>query len=415
MTYEQASHWLLNDLVFFQQQGSKAYKPGLERITALCAYLGNPQAQFKSIHIAGTNGKGSTAHMLSAVLQAHNLKVGLHTSPHLLSFGERNKINGENTQKEFITDFVAQHKDFIQRLGCSFFEVAVAMGFSYFAQEKVDVAIIETGLGGRLDATNIIQPEMAIITNIALEHTAILGNTLSQIAYEKAGIIKPQTPIIIGEYLPEIKPVFEQRAKELGAPIIWAQEQSSHHFSTDLLGKYQAKNLQTLSAVLPIVEEKIIPLNNEKISWALQNVAEITNFMGRWQQLGKQPLCIADTAHNPAGFQEIVFQIEQNSAPKKYIILGFVADKDVSQILALLPQEPNFEYIFTQAEVERKMPIEELRRKVPSGLHKSFFETTAQAIKYALMKAKSEDFIFIGGSNFIVSEALAFFNMTHRH
>uniref|UniRef100_UPI0039A6FAAA bifunctional folylpolyglutamate synthase/dihydrofolate synthase n=1 Tax=Ornithobacterium rhinotracheale TaxID=28251 RepID=UPI0039A6FAAA len=409
MTYEQASHWLLNDLVFFQQQGSKAYKPGLERITVLCAYLGNPQSQFKSIHIAGTNGKGSTAHMLSAVLQAHNLKVGLHTSPHLLSFGERNKINGENTQKEFITDFVAQHKDFIQSLGCSFFEVAVAMGFSYFVQEKVDVAIIETGLGGRLDATNIIQPEFSIITNIALEHTAILGDTLAKIAFEKAGIIKPKTPIIIGEYLPETKPVFEQKAQELNATIIWAQNLPKNDFSTDLLGKYQAKNLQTLSATLPLIHEKIVALNHEKTKFALNHVAEISHFMGRWQQLLDKPLCITDTAHNPAGFKEIANQIEKIKAPKKYIILGFVADKDVSQILKLLPKKSNFEYFFTQANVERKMPIEILKNLISDDFKASFFESTELALKHALKIAQNDDFIFIGGSNFIVSEALAFF------
>ncbi|MGV4529177.1 bifunctional folylpolyglutamate synthase/dihydrofolate synthase [Ornithobacterium rhinotracheale] len=409
MTYEQASHWLLNDLIFFQQQGSKAYKPGLERVTGLCAHLGNPQNQFKSIHIAGTNGKGSTAHMLSSALQTHGLKVGLHTSPHLLNFGERNKINGENTQKTFITDFVSENKDFIKELGCSFFEVAVAMGFSYFAKEQVDVAIIETGLGGRLDATNIIHPEFSIITNIALEHTAILGDTLAKIAFEKAGIIKPKTPIIIGEYLPETKPVFEQKAQELNAPIIWAQNLPKNDFSTDLLGKYQAKNLQTLSATLPLIHEKIVALNHEKTKFALNHVAEISHFMGRWQQLLDKPLCITDTAHNPAGFEEIANQIEKIKAPKKYMILGFVADKDVSQILKLLPKNSNFEYFFTQANVERKMPIEILKNLISDDFKASFFESTELALKHALKIAQNDDFIFIGGSNFIVSEALAFF------
>ncbi|MRJ09980.1 bifunctional folylpolyglutamate synthase/dihydrofolate synthase [Ornithobacterium rhinotracheale] len=409
MTYEQASHWLLNDLVFFQQQGSTAYKPGFERITALCAHLGNPQNQFKSIHIAGTNGKGSTAHMLSAILQTHDLKVGLHTSPHLLDFGERNKINGENTKKAFITNFVSENKDFIKNLGCSFFEVAVAMGFSYFAKEKVDVAIIETGLGGILDATNIIQPEFSIITNIALEHMAILGDTLAKIAFEKAGIIKPKTPIIIGEYLPETKPVFEQKAQELNAPIIWAQNLPKNDFSTDLLGKYQRKNLQTVQATLMLIDEKIVKLNNEKTRFALNHVAEITRFMGRWQQLLDQPLCITDTAHNPAGFEEIATQIKKIKAEKKYIILGFVADKDVSQILKLLPKKSNFNYFFTQAKVERKMPIETLKNLISNDFQASFFDSTEQAIQQALKKAQNNDFIFIGGSNFIVSEALECF------
>lgn len=409
MTYEQASHWLLNDLVFFQQQGSKAYKPGLERITELCQHLGNPQNQFKSIHIAGTNGKGSTAHMLSAILQAHGLRVGLHTSPHLLDFGERNKINGKNTKKSFITDFVSKNKEFIQDLGCSFFEVAVAMGFSYFANEQVDIAIIETGLGGRLDATNIIQPEFSIITNIAIEHSAILGDTLAKIALEKAGIIKPRKPIIIGEFLPETKPVFEQKAKELNAPIIYAQNLPENDFSTDLLGKYQAKNLQTISAILPFINEKILTLNNEKTRFALNHVAEITQFMGRWQTLLTKPLCITDTAHNPAGFREIAMQIEKIKADKKYIILGFVADKDVSQILKLLPKKPHFTYFFTQANVERKMPIEILKDLISDDFKASFFESTEIALKHALKLAKNEDFIFIGGSNFIVSETLEFF------
>ncbi|MBV7440317.1 bifunctional folylpolyglutamate synthase/dihydrofolate synthase [Weeksellaceae bacterium TAE3-ERU29] len=407
MTYNQAVSWLYNDLPFFQLQGAKAYNPGLDRIKKLCEILGNPQDKFKTIHIAGTNGKGSTSHMLSAVFQSYGFKVGLHTSPHLLEFEERNRINGKNTEKEFVRQFIEQNKQIITDLKCSFFEFAVALGFSYFAHKKVDIAIIETGLGGRLDATNIINPELSVITNIALEHTAILGDTLEKIAFEKAGIIKNNKPVVIGEFLPETKSVFFNIAKEKNAEIYFANQGKSPVYTTDLLGSYQAKNLKTVEKVLEVLSTQF-EFNKEKIQEGLNNVTQLTGLRGRWEVLQENPLIITDTAHNPAGIASIIKQIEKIKAEKKIIILGFVSDKDVKSILKLFPKDA--EYYFTQPNNDRKFKIEDLKNIVPKNLNSKYFESVQKAIEEAQKNTSENDFIFIGGSNFIVSEGLSFFN-----
>lgn len=407
MTYTEATHWLIEELPFFQQQGATAYRPGLERITSLCSALGNPQSQLKTIHIAGTNGKGSTAHMLAAIFQNHGWKVGLHTSPHLLDFGERNRINGKNTDKFFVTNFIAQHQSLIKELGCSYFEVAVALGLSYFATQKVDIAIIETGLGGRFDATNIIKPELSIITNIALEHTAILGNTLAKIAYEKGGIIKEEVPVIIGESNEDTLPIFKEIAEEKNALLYAVKFNEAPLFKTDLKGLYQKKNIKIIEKAIEVLRLKGITLSHEKIEQALKQTAKVTGLRGRWETLSTTPLVVADTAHNPAGIQEVVQQINNLPLQSKHLVLGFVKDKAIDEILALLPQGEDFHYYFTQPGTERQFPIEALQKKVPQGLSSQFFPSVIEALNVAKKDCPEEGFIFIGGSNFVVAEVLA--------
>jgi len=389
----------------FQRVGISAYKINLDNIIQFCNYLGNPQNTFKTIHVAGTNGKGSTSHMLASVLQESGYKVGLHTSPHLKYFGERSRINGVSMPKSFIIDFVNKHKEFIAQSGASFFEVAVAMGFVYFAEEKVDIAVIETGLGGRLDSTNIISPEISVITNIGLDHTAILGNSLEEIAREKAGIIKLNTPVIIGEYLPETKKVFQDIARLKHADIFFVQDLNAPEYSSDLKGIYQIKNAKTASMSLRVLRALGWSISEEQIRKGLLKVVENTNLRGRWDVLQEKPLIIADTAHNADGINQIIQQIAQTSYKQLHLVLGFASDKDVSTILKKFPTDA--QYYFCSPNVPRRMEIETLKTFIPSTLDNvSYHSSVPEALEKAKAAAGLEDLIYVGGSTFVVAEVV---------
>lgn len=403
MTYAKAIDFLYNDLPVYQHAGVVAYKPSLKNIIELCEALKNPQNQWKSVHIAGTNGKGSTAHMLSSVLQTAGYKVGLHTSPHLVSFTERNKINGVEMSESFVATFVKKNLSLIKNFQASFFEVVVAMGFDYFAQEKVDIAIIETGLGGRLDATNIINPEVSVITNVGLDHVNILGESLEQIAQEKAGIIKPYTPIVIGEKREQLIEIFQSVAREKKAETYFPLDLPSK-IDLDLKGIYQKENAKTVLAALEILNQKGFSTTPENISKGLENVMKNTGLQGRWQVVQKKPYMVLDTAHNADGFKQIQKQLEIFKGLKKFFILGFVADKNVKEILTYLPQ--NATYFFCEPNIPRALNLMELKKIVPSGIEAYYFNNLEKAFSAAEKIANTEDFIYIGGSNFIVGEFL---------
>lgn len=403
MTYAKAIDFLYNDLPVYQHAGVVAYKPSLKNIIELCEALKNPQNQWKSVHIAGTNGKGSTAHMLSSVLQTAGYKVGLHTSPHLVSFTERNKINGVEMSESFVATFVKKNLSLIKNLQASFFEVVVAMGFDYFAQEKVDIAIIETGLGGRLDATNIINPEVSVITNVGLDHVNILGESLEQIAQEKAGIIKPYTPIVIGEKREQLIEIFQSVAREKKAETYFPLDLPSK-IDLDLKGIYQKENAKTVLAALEILNQKGFSTTPENISKGLENVMKNTGLQGRWQVVQKKPYMVLDTAHNADGFKQIQKQLEIFKGLKKFFVLGFVADKNVKEILTYLPQ--NATYFFCEPNIPRALNLMELKKIVPSGIEAYYFNNLEKAFSVAEKIANAEDFIYIGGSNFIVGEFL---------
>ncbi|MGI9526160.1 MAG: bifunctional folylpolyglutamate synthase/dihydrofolate synthase [Weeksellaceae bacterium] len=404
MNYEESIEWLFQQLPIYQKIGKTAYKDNLNNITALCEHLGNPQNTFKSIHVAGTNGKGSTSHMIASILQESGYKTGLHTSPHLLDFRERTRVNGEIMGEDFVKLFIREHKEFIESLHASFFEVSVAMAFQYFADNKIDIAVIETGLGGRLDATNIINPELSIITNVGLDHTAILGETLQDIALEKAGIIKDLTPVIIGEYEEDIKDEFEHKAKIHEAPIYFGQEMDLPFYDTDLKGTYQKLNTRTAAAASKILQKQGWTISDENIANGLKHVVQNTGLRGRWDILQQNPLIVADTAHNAAGIKHVVEQIQSTKHDQLHLVLGFVNDKDVNSILNLLPEDAV--YYFAAPNIPRKMEIASLQNLVKRGLKAHYFNSVPEALNQAKKDAKPEDFIYIGGSTFVVAEAL---------
>ncbi|WP_322971051.1 folylpolyglutamate synthase/dihydrofolate synthase family protein [Faecalibacter sp. LW9] len=404
-TYQETIDWLFSNLPMFQRVGASAMKKDLTNITALCEYLGNPQQKFKSIHIAGTNGKGSTSHMLASILQEAGYKVGLTTSPHLKDFRERIRINGMMCEEEFIVDFVAQHEQKILDQGASFFEIAIAMGFEYFAQQQVDIAVIETGLGGRLDSTNIILPELSVITNIALEHTQFLGDTLAQIAFEKAGIIKSNTPVVIGETTMETKKVFSEIAAQRHSEIIFAEEKFFQDLPSDLIGSYQVKNKRTVLTAIEQLQKQGWKISEENIKNGLLNVVKNTNLRGRWDVLGQHPLIVADTAHNPHGLIEVANQINEQAYNHLHLVLGFVNDKDVQQSLSFFPKMAT--YYFCEPDVPRRLPIDELRMVVPKELKDiHYFDSVEKALTAAKAAAEGNDMIYIGGSTFVVAEVL---------
>ena len=424
MTYPQAIQYLYDRLPVFHHIGGEAYKPGLANTIRLLDALGNPQETYKTIHIAGTNGKGSVSHMLAAVLQRAGYRVGLYTSPHLVDFGERIRIDGEMIAPSYVCRFVESHKDLIEEVQPSFFEVTMAMAFDYFAARQVDVAVIEVGLGGRLDSTNIIRPELSVITNISFDHTAFLGNTLAMIAAEKAGIIKPRTPVVIGESLPETRPVFVAKAQEMHAPIIFAEEQvriASHRHVADklqvvtdtgatcqvgLTGIYQLKNIATTLTALHVLRQNpAFQLSDEALREGLDRVVELTGLQGRWQTVRRHPRVVLDTGHNVAGIENVVRQLREQTCRTLRIVIGMVSDKDIDTVLTLLPHEAV--YYFTQARTARALPAAILQAKAASNhLHGTGYSTVAQAVQAALHDAAPDDFVFIGGSNFVVGEAL---------
>lgn len=428
MNYAETTNWMFNKFPMYQKIGASAYKPDLGNIKELLDFLGNPQNSFKTVHVAGTNGKGTVSHTLASIFQECGYKTGLYTSPHLLDFRERIRINGKMIPEQNVIDFIGDNKEKFEEMQLSFFEMATGMAFDFFAKEKVDIAIIEVGLGGRLDSTNVINPELNIITNISLDHVNMLGNTLAEIAVEKAGIIKPNTPVVIGETQPETKDVFIKKAQECKAPIFFADQivdcDKIHIESLDyqkfdiwkdnelyleavefpLLGYYQKKNLAT---VICAVEQLKAKFNIEKknVINGLEFVVKNTNLMGRWQILSRQPLVIADTGHNVGGIKEIVMQLSDMTFRKLHFVLGCVNDKDIDGILHLLPHYAD--YYFCKADIPRGLDANILADKaLEAGLRGKVYESVQQAYNSALNNAHFDDVVFIGGSNFTVAEVI---------
>ena len=402
MTYTETLDWLWAHLPMYQEKGRAAFRGKLDNILLLCDHLGNPQEKFPTIHIAGTNGKGSSSHAIASVLQEAGYKVGLYTSPHLKDFRERIKINGENIPQEAVTRFVKDNKDFMEGENLSFFEVTVGMAFDYFSQQKVDIAVIEVGLGGRLDSTNIITPIVSLITNIGKDHTEILGNTLPEIAKEKAGIIKPYIPVVISEYHKETAPVFEQIAKERKAPIYFANTLETS-YTMDLKGDYQSKNIKGILQTLRILQEKGWHITEENIQQGLSHIVRNTHLMGRWQVLGDTPKVVCDTAHNAHGFTEIFSQLEKEKYATLRMVIGFVKEKDLEAILPLFPK--NAVYYFCMPKIDRGLNADILQKKAKTyNLIGEAFSTVRAAFEQACKEAAKEDFIYVGGSTFVVAE-----------
>lgn len=428
MNYADTTNWMFNQLPMYQLVGATAYKADLHNTIELLNILDNPQDKFRTIHVAGTNGKGTTSHTLASIFQEHGFKTGLYTSPHLHDYRERIRINGNMIPEQNVIDFVAEHKEQMEKMQLSFFEMATGMAFDYFAKEKVDIAIIEVGMGGRLDCTNVIRPEISIITQISMDHTHFLGDTLEKIAVEKAGIIKAGTPVVIGETQPEIEHVFRGKAKEGDSPIFFADQifdcdkvhvDSLEYQEFDiwknselymeaakypLLGYYQKKNIATIMCAIDLLKDKY-NITKEEIADGLENVVRNTNLMGRWQVMSKYPLVIADTGHNIGGVKEIVTQLNDMKFNKLHFVLGCVNDKDIDGILGLLPHYA--EYYFCKADIPRGLDANILAEKAfKAGLRGNVYESVQNAYKSALNNAKFDDVVFIGGSNFTVAEII---------
>lgn len=430
MTYEETIQYLFNSAPLFQHVGGAAYKEGLSTTHILDAHFNHPHNQYKTIHIAGTNGKGSCAHTIAAILQHTGLKVGLYTSPHLVDFRERIRINGEMLPQQYVIDFVEEERSFFEPLHPSFFELTTALAFKYFAEQHVDVAVIEVGLGGRLDCTNIISPILSVITNISFDHTQFLGNTLAQIASEKAGIIKHKVPVIIGECNAETRPVFEHKAHEVEAPILFAEDNKEvlssefsdlyghklRHYTTrsfgdiygELTGECQIKNANTILCALHSLS-KIFSVTHEDITYAFEHVCEMTGLRGRWQILQEHPTIICDTGHNTGGWQYLAHQLAQiaTSGNKLHIVFGMVSDKDIERVMSTLPHEAC--YYWTKASVKRatsEQTIANIATKY--DLHGKTYSNVAEAYEAAVNNASTNDYIYVGGSSFIVADLLRY-------
>jgi len=403
MTYQETLDWLFHQLASFQRVGKSAYNKDLGNITALCADLNQPQLQFKSIHIAGTNGKGSTSHLLASVLQEQGYKVGLYTSPHLVDFRERIRINGFMISENEVVDFVNSNKDTFSKMGVSFFEMTTALAFSCFAKHRVDIAVIETGLGGRLDATNIVHPEFSIITNVALDHQNLLGNTLQEIAIEKAGIIKQNTPVVLGSTTKEVVAIIRTVSKNINAPLNIAPITTA--YTSQLKGLCQQENTATVIEAVKQLRALNWPISEDALVGGLSKVLSSTNIRGRWEQLASSPKVICDTGHNIHAMSSIVAQLKKESFKNLWFVLGMLADKDVNGILALLPKAAS--YVFCQADIPRALPAEDLAEKAASYSLKGIVVTKpVEALKKAQELANENDLIFVGGSTFIVAEIL---------
>ncbi len=428
MTYQETLEWMFNKLPMYQRIGAAAYKADLNNTIQLLDLLDNPHHSFKSVHVAGTNGKGSVSHTLASVFQEAGYKTGLYTSPHLRDFRERIRINGEMIPEENVVQFIDTYKDKFEAMELSFFEMTVGMAFDYFRKEKVDIAIVEVGMGGRLDSTNLITPELSIITNIDFDHTKFLGDTRAKIAYEKAGIIKPGIPVVIGETHPETEQVFIDKAKECGSPIYFADqifdcdkiyfesfteqkfdvwknsELYMEALEIPLMGNYQQKNLTTVMCAIDLLRNKF-NLSDDDIRDGIGKVIRNTHLMGRWQILCKDPLTIADTGHNVAGITEVVRQLAEMHYGKLHFVLGMVNDKDVDSVLQLLPR--GAEYYFCKADIPRGLDANILAEKAfDMGLRGQVFESVSHAYRSAVNNARFGDVVFIGGSNFTVAEVV---------
>lgn len=401
--YLEAVEWLFVQMPNYQADGKKAYKPGLENIIKLCDFFGNPQQKIRTIHIGGTNGKGSTSNMLSSVLQQQGYKIGLYNSPHLIDFTERIKVSGINCDKEFVFGFIQKLKNLPEDIKPSFFEFTTIMAFEYFYQQKVDFAIIEVGLGGRLDSTNIIDPLVSAITNIDLDHQDILGNTLEEIAREKAGIIKANVPVVSGEEREVIKNIFREKAQENNANFIDATSISTS-LQTDLKGNYQQKNIRVVLGLVEELKKQHIEISNAAIEKGLLCVHQNTGFIGRWFQFSEKPFIICDTAHNQAGLESVFHQLNGISK-EKHIVLGFVQDKKIEEVLKILPQ--NAKYYFVKPAINRgRHPDDYKNLLISSQIDFQIFDSVALGFQAAKNNCSSEEMIFIGGSNFVVGEFL---------
>ena len=428
MTYSETLEWMFNKLPMYQRIGAAAYKADLNNTIQLLQLLDNPQNNFKSVHVAGTNGKGSVSHMLASVFQEAGYKTGLYTSPHLRDFRERIRIDGEMIPEENVTQFIETYKNKFETMELSFFEMTVGMAFDYFAKEKVDIAIVEVGMGGRLDSTNLITPELSVITNIDFDHMKFLGDTRAEIAYEKAGIIKPGIPVVIGETHPETAQVFIDKAKECNSPIYFADqifdcdkihiesaivqkfdiwknsELYMEALETPLMGNYQRKNLTTVMCALDLLCSKF-DLSEGDIRDGIGKVIRNTHLMGRWQILCKDPLTVADTGHNVAGITEVVRQLAEMQYGKLHFVLGMVNDKDIDSVLQLLPR--NADYYFCKANIPRGLDANILAEKAfEMGLRGQVFESVSHAYRSAVNNAHFGDLVFVGGSNFTVAEVV---------
>jgi dihydrofolate synthase/folylpolyglutamate synthase len=408
MDYQETINWMFNQLPMYQLQGASAYKKDLTNTYLLIDHLDNPQEKIKCIHVAGTNGKGSTSHMLASILKEAGYKVGLYTSPHLKDFRERIKIispeaSGEISE-QFVTDFINKHKAFFESNDMSFFEMTVGLAFDYFAKEKVDIAIIEVGMGGRLDATNIITPLVSVITNIGLDHTQFLGNTLESVAFEKAGIIKPNIPVVIGEYSPETKPVFLAKAKECNSEIYFASDLITETYPSDLIGDYQIHNKKTVVETITILNtQNEFKITAENIKSGLLHVVKNTGLQGRWQQIGELPKVVCDTAHNKNGLEIVIKQIQKEKFEKLHIVLGVVNDKDLDEVLPLFPK--NAIYYFCKPNIPRGLDAAILQEKAKKfDLKGDTYSSVTDAYIHSKKNATRNDFIFIGGSTFVVAE-----------
>ena len=405
MTYLDTVNWMFSKLPMYQQLGKSAYKKDLGNSIRLATHLKNPEKKFKSVHVAGTNGKGSTSHMLASVLQEAGYKVGLYTSPHLKDFRERIKINGKDVSKQFVIGFIKRNKVFLEGNTLSFFELTVGMAFDYFAKQKVDIAIVEVGLGGRLDSTNIIIPEVSVITNIGFDHVQVLGNTLPAIAVEKAGIIKPNVPVIIGETQVETKPVFDKVAYERQSDIYYADQRIKKKMASDLIGSYQSKNIKTVIQSLKILQSLGWQISNKNISDGLIHVIKNTGIKGRWQILKQNPKVICDTAHNAEGLVYVINQIQEEKYEKLHIILGVVNDKNLDSIINLFPKAA--QYYFCKPNIPRGKPAEELATYFKTkGFNGQSYNSVNIAYQQALKAADFSDLIFVGGSTFVVAEII---------
>ncbi|NNC70698.1 MAG: bifunctional folylpolyglutamate synthase/dihydrofolate synthase [Flavobacteriaceae bacterium] len=403
MNYQETLDWMFSKLPMYQRQGKTAFKKDLTNILAFSEYLQNPHKKFKSIHVAGTNGKGSTSHMIASILQEAGYKVGLYTSPHLKDFRERIKINGEMISEQEIIDFIEENEVFLDKQKLSFFEMTVGLAFYYFAKAKVDIAVIEVGLGGRLDSTNIIQPEVSVITNIGLDHTQFLGETIREIAFEKAGIIKKGIPVIVGEKEDVATEVFIEISNGRSAPLIFAEIYVKKDFSTDLLGSYQQKNIKT--AVAAIHSLRAFNIEEDNIRSGLLKVVKNTGLMGRWQVLHEQPKVVCDTAHNKEGLSQVLKQLLNEEYEKLHIVLGVVNDKKLDDILLLFPERAV--YYFCKPQIPRGLNAHDLHQKAAQfNLKGEVFSSVKQAYKNALERAAKNDLIYVGGSTFVVAEVV---------
>ena len=402
MTYKEILDWMFVQLPMYQNDGSSAFKKDLTNILALSKELGFPEQKFKSIHVGGTNGKGSTSHMLASILQEAGYKVGLYTSPHLKNFTERIRINGVEISEEKVSAFINGNKDFLEQQKMSFFEMTVGLAFDYFASEKVDIAIVEVGLGGRLDSTNSITPEVAVITNIGLDHTQFLGETLPEIAFEKAGIIKKNIPVVIGEEQAAVKSVFITKAAKECAPIYFASD-TTESYRSDLLGDYQTKNSKTAVAAIKIL--KGYQVSKENIKNGLLNVVKNTNLKGRWQVLQEHPKIICDTAHNKEGLAIVLNQLKKQPFKRLHIVLGFVADKKLETMLPLFPSSAS--YYFCKPAISRGLSEAVLEANAKKfNLVGKKYSSVKLALKSALLNANQQDIIYVGGSTFVVAEII---------